>query len=354
MDSLESPSPIPLDELLDHRAARCLRTWVGDIAVMDAAEGYAGRLARVAGELVGSGADALSTSRAIATFNDELIQRFLQLAEASLGAPPCPYAWLVLGSEGRMEQALLTDQDNALAYAEPGPVADRYFARMGKLVVGGLLGAGFPHCPGGYMATNWCRSLAAWQRTFTTWIARPEPQELIEAEVFLDFRRVHGRLDLRGLDAILRGGSAQPRFLAMMARAAVTFAPPLRFTRLRTRGRQVDLKRGGLAAIVLLARLYAIAAGSGSRSTPARLADAAQASTISPAGADGLVEAYRLLADLRLHAQLRTVARGHAPDNLIALGELGKANRERLRRAFNAIRQRQRMAALQYHPDTVS
>jgi CBS domain-containing protein len=113
--------------------------------------------------------------RVFASLNDALIRRLCRLAEVDLGPPPCPYAWLVFGSEGRMEQALLTDQDNALVYARDEAGAPEYFARLAARVVGDLVTAGFPPCPGGCMATNWNKPLAAWEETIRGWIDEPTP-----------------------------------------------------------------------------------------------------------------------------------------------------------------------------------
>src|SRR5215207_6508055 len=109
-----------------------------------------------------------------------LARRLLVLAERDLGPAPCAYAWMALGSEGRMEQVLLTDQDNALVYADDSAEARAYFPRLAARVVDGLVAAGFPPCPGGYMASQWCRSLADWQALFRGWIERPDPQALLE------------------------------------------------------------------------------------------------------------------------------------------------------------------------------
>jgi CBS domain-containing protein len=276
-----------------------LLAWVRSVDRDDAPEEYRRRLADAARRTLESGADALEASRAVASFNDALTQRLLVLAESELGHPPCPYAWLALGSEGRLEQALQRDQDNALVYAEEAATASdgiaghetdgarSYFAALAERVVDGLRRAGLPDCPGGFMATNWHRPLPRWQTTFRTWVERPDSQGVVEAEVFLDFRRIHGRVNLDSLDAIIRSGADRPRFLILMARAAVTFQPPLRFGRIH--GRQIDLKRGGITPVVLLARPYALAGGSLARHTIDRLEAATATGQLSRRGAAQLL-----------------------------------------------------------------
>jgi CBS domain-containing protein len=312
--------------------------------------GYATELAGVIEALAWGGLEAAEIGRIVSHLNDAVVRRLLALAEADLGPPPCAYAWIVFGSEGRMEQALLTDQDNALVYAdERGPEADGYFARLTQRVVDDLAGASFPLCRGGFMATNWRRPLSAWTALFHGWITRPEPRALLEAANFFDFRAVHGGLDLAPLEAVLAGSGREPLFLAHLARAALTWEPPLGLLRtIKETDGGVDLKRGGLIAIVGLARVYALEAGSTVRPTLERLAAAAAAGTLSADGAATLGEAFRFLLRVRLRAQLRKLRAGETPDNRVPLEDLSALERSHLKDTFVAIRQLQEATALRF------
>jgi CBS domain-containing protein len=330
-----------------------LLDWVRAADDAELLERYAGRLADAAGAELDR--DALAAGRAIATVNDALTRRLIAKAESELGPPPCPYAWLALGSQGRREQSLLTDQDHALAYAPDAaaaPQVGEYFAALGDRVTEALRRAGFPYCPGGYMAKNWHRSMLDWQATFHAWIDRPSSQGVVEAEVFLDYRRVHGDLGLRPIDGIVRSAANRPRFLILMARAAVTFRPPLRFGRIH--GRELDLKTGGLAPIVLLARLYVLAGGTAATHTPDRLEAAAHTGHVSAEGAARLTKAYRVLTHLRLQSQLREVAGGRPATNVVRLNELTGQQRSELTEALHAVREHQQATELRFHTETVS
>lgn len=137
-----------------------------------------------------------------------------------------------------------------------------------------------------------------------------------------------------------------------MARAALRFEPPLGlFGRIRAEGGAVDLKRHGTAAIVLLARLYALAARSTARSTQERLAAAATAGTLSGSGAQALAEAFRFLMGLRLREQLRSTAAGREPDNRVALDALSSPERRRLREALRAVADIQEATVLRYRTE---
>jgi CBS domain-containing protein len=311
---------------------------------------YASDVADVAQTLFAGGLGVVQISGAIASVGDALARRLLSLAERELGPPPCPYAWLVLGSEGRMEQVLLTDQDNALAYGEDTGEARAYFGELAARVVDGLIQAGFPACPGGYMATNWCRPLATWEALFRGWVELPEPQALLEAQIFFDYRRVAGELPLEPLEQVLLTAGRRELFLARLAQAALRGRPPLGFRgRIRADDGAVDLKAGGIAATVMLARTYALAAGSNARPTLERLQDAAAAGRLSRSGAEILGESFRFLTRLRLQEQLRTVRAGAQPSNRVPLDALSDLERRRLAEAFEAVRKLQDATALRFH-----
>lgn len=330
-----------------------MHRWIAAISDTDALDRYATEVAETAAALVRGGADALTTCRAVTSLHDALAIRLIEFAQAELGPPPCPYAWIALGSGGRMEQSLYTDQDHALVH-DGGEAAAPYFATLGARVVDGLARAGLRRCPGGYMADRWHLSLPAWRELFREWIQRPDPRALVEAEVFLDFRRVHGGLSLEPLAAAQRLSAGSPRFLVGMARAAVRFPPPWRLVGpVRHHHGEVDIKRAGLAAVVLVARLYALTAGSLARSTPERLAAAATAGVLSRHGATELTEAHRLLSELRLAAQLRQLAAGQQPSNQVLLADLTDDQRGQLRHGLRAIRNMLQVTAMRFRTDTV-
>jgi len=317
---------------------------IDSLGHLDLLRTHQGRVAAAAASLVAESVEPVHIPAVVTSLNDALTGRLLRLAEAALGPPPCRYAWLELGSAGRSEQTLAGDQDSAIVYETESPAADAYFAALARRVTDALTVAGFPPCPGGHMATNLCRSLAQWQAVCRRWADSPDPGSLVEAEVFLDFRPVHGQLSMQPLESLLLTLGTRRTFLAQLARAATSFEPPLgRLGRLRPTEGFLDVKTHGTAPIVLLARLYAVAAGSWARTTPGRLAAAADAGALSRDSAAGLTDAYDLLTRLRLRAQLAAVAAGQPPGNRVAVSELWSSERRHLQDAFKA------MAALQTH-----
>lgn len=315
-------------------------------------KGYAKELSGIAESLFAGGLGASEIGRSVSSLNDQLIRILLQLAEERLGAPPVPYAWIVFGSEGRMEQALLTDQDNALAYAEESPEARRYFAELAEYVVGGLIQAGFPPCPGGYMATHWRKPISEWQKLFQHWVETPTPQELLEAQIFFDFRKVHGELSLEALDRIVATSGEQGIFLAHLARASLQFRPPIGFLRrIKEEDGGVDIKKGGIAPIVSLARVYALEAGSLAKGTVERLRAAVHKNKLSQEGAETLIEAFGFLMRLRLRQQLTSLRQGLPPNNKIQLEGLSTLERRHLKEAFLQIREMQESMSHRFQTD---
>jgi len=320
---------------------------------------YTDEVGATVGALLDAGARVRDIGRVVAVAHDRLLVHLLRDAEEALGPPPRPYAWLVLGSEGRFEQTLRTDQDNALVY-DDGPEDDtveQYFAGLAERVVAGLIACGFPRCPGNIMATNpeWRRSLASWQANFAHWIGVPSEEALLQVAIFFDYRQVHGALDAEAaLRPVVRRASDQRVFLGRLARAALRQPAPLNFFRRLVTERDaerrdvLDLKHRGTAMIVDLARLFALEAGVAATSTLARLRDAAGHGGLSHDSAEELAAAFELISLLRLRWQYALVRRGEAPNNQVEVARLTALERRELKEALRAVASVQRGAEFEY------
>ncbi|MFL5411243.1 MAG: DUF294 nucleotidyltransferase-like domain-containing protein [Myxococcales bacterium] len=307
--------------------------------------GYAGRIAKLAARLSGGGLDAPAIAALVARLNDALLRRVLAWAHAELGPAPCDYAWLVLGSEGRREQLLLTDQDNALVFASDGAEPRRYFTAFAERVAKDLLAAGFPECPGGYMATRWQGTTDEWEQRLRGWLAEPRPRALLDASVFLDFRRAGGTLPLEGLEELAARTGRERIFLAALAKLALSLAPPGALAmRLR---HEIDLKLHCVGPMVALARCHALEVGSRARGTLERLAAAAEAGLLSAEDHANLDEAYRFFLRLHLREQLR--GRGRQ----IPLSDLSIPDRRALKDSLAALREWQTTSAYHYRTEYV-
>ena len=308
----------------------------------DILPGFTDRLRRVVAELAGSGVDALRIGPIVSTLADRLARRLFEEACAAHGLGIDGMAWMVHGSEGRQEQILPTDQDNAIAWeltgggADPGGAYAKRVEEAARQVVDGLLAAGYPACPGGYMATNWHDPLSGWIRRFERWIAEPREEDGIDIHTFLDLRAVAGGLDLAPIDELRRAAGQDRHFLRALAREVRGWALPFGlFGTLREGEEGFDLKRGSLL-IVAIARLSALEAGSLARGTIDRLQ---AAEPVLGADAATLAEGFRYLAALRLELALDPARRADSSSgHRIHLAALNALERRFLKEIFTLLR----------------
>ena len=142
------------------------------------------------------------TMKLIAELNDACIKRVIELSLRKEGKAPVAFAWLAMGSQGRGEQLLHTDQDNALVF-EDVPKGDSeevrlYFQGLAKRVNKGLKTIGYEYCPADMMASNpnWCKPLSEWKKTITGWIHNPGKEEVLLSSIFFDFNFTYGTRSL--------------------------------------------------------------------------------------------------------------------------------------------------------------
>ena len=302
----------------------------------------------MASALLAGGLDATVIAGFVARLNDALLERIVRMAEVDLGEPPCRWAWLALGSEGRMEQTLLADQDNALVWEGEGEAARSWFVAFAERVNADLEAAGFPRCTGGYMARAWNGTLDEWVRRFEEWVDAPSPDAVLHGAIFFDYRRVAGTLDLAPLEAILAAAVKKPVFVRFLARAALEFKPPpLLLITLRGRS-TVDLKLHGIAPVVLLARCYGLEQGGVDRNTLARLEAAAKAGTLPEDVYGSVADSYRFLVGLRLRLQLNQLSAGKAPASSVPLADLTAVERSHVKDALRAVKTFQEAGALHF------
>jgi CBS domain-containing protein len=319
--------------------------------------------------LVAQGVAAGALTRMISSLNDLLVMRVLELTAGAHDLSGLALCWLGLGSEGRSEQTIATDQDNGLIFASddetvaPDAVRARLlpFARAANQA---LDRCGYPLCKGGVMAMNprWCASLAEWKAAFATWIDRGDPQSLLAAGIFFDFRAVWGepRLahELRA-DIAVRA-RANARFLKQMSDNALRNRPPLNWrgelasASSDAQGERIDLKLNGSVPFVDAARILALAAGSTATNTVERLAEAGAKHGIPAGEIDAWRDAFEFIQLLRLREQHRRSAR-RAPDevedgnpNSVPLATLSELDRRILKEAMRQIRKLQQRLELDY------
>lgn len=291
----------------------------------------------------------------LADHYDAVTRNALVEATDLLGPAPVPYAWLALGSHARREPSLASDQDNALVLASDDPEATAYGAKLAAHVVDALDTSGLRRCDGDYMATTWSYSLEEWQHILRRRFIDPKPEDILDADVFLDLRPLAGDLDVSVLQEIMVGAAGSPRLLQGLASSAVTFASGLGpLGRLRLTGGKIDLKKGGLAPLTMIARTYSLASGSTAVGTRERLEAAEQAQQLSPRATGRLGFAHALLTRLRVKHQLAAAKAGDPITDLIPPNRIRWVDERLLRQAFEAIREVQQATAMRFRTDMTS
>ena len=314
----------------------------------------------LAHSLLAQGMDAENLTAIISSLNDRLTERIITLEGA--GDPALAglrWCWLALGSEGRMEQTLATDQDNALIFAEADDAQREALLAFALRVNHRLDACGFPLCRGGIMASNpkWCLSAAGWQQQFSLWIDHGSPEALLNASIFFDFRPLAGEaalaLDLRAW--LVRAAQKNPRFLHQMAGNALRNRPPLGVVRDFVLSEDdahphtLDLKLNGATPFVDAARIFALAAGSPQTNTAMRLRAAAPALNLPDNELGDWNRAFHFLQLLRLRHQHGQQRAGQTPDNHLDPDTLNPLDRRILKEALRQARKVQARLAMDYH-----
>lgn len=321
---------------------------------------------KMAHNMMAQGVAPEQLTQFISAFNDLLTVRVVELeckASGLVGTPLCEgMCWMALGSEGRFEQTLNTDQDNAIIFmVPPGMTADQVREKLlplARRINETLALCGFPLCKGEIMASNpkWCLSLEEWKRTFASWIGGGSPEQLLNASIFFDFRALYGAQhladDLRSWLAHV--ASDNSRFLHMMAENALQNSPPLGLMRDFVLGKEnkLDLKLNGITPFVDAARIFSLASGVMHTNTIQRLRLSAAKMNMHASEIDAWIDALLFIQVLRLrhHDEVSVQGAGDdALDNLIDPENLNELDRRILKEAFRQARKLQARLALEYH-----
>jgi CBS domain-containing protein len=320
-----------------------------DIAEIKAA--YA-RLPQLIERLIAGGAKADHLNGIITAFTDAAMKRIMEMALKETGPPPVAFAFLLFGSEGRREQTLKTDQDNAIVF-EDVPVEKEegvraYFLSLGTRVCDWLNEIGQSYCEHDIMAKNpkWCQPLRLWKDYYRKWIESDSPERILNANIFFDFRIGFGRESfVQALHAELFEQLAEySGFLRHLARSTLHYRPPLSIFGnfiLEERGNRkggLDIK-AAMRLVVDFARIYAMQERLRETNTIKRLEALHRQNRLEKKDRDDLVHAYEYLMHLRLKHQTGRIAEGSgAPDNYIKPARMTQIEQQALKEAFKCVR----------------
>ncbi|WP_133407825.1 DUF294 nucleotidyltransferase-like domain-containing protein [Parashewanella tropica] len=310
--------------------------------------------------LVNEDANSHMIGSAMSVIGRSFKQRLIELAEETLGSPPIPYCFLALGSMGRDEQLIVTDQDNAIILDNSynASIHESYFEKLAQFVCDGLAKCGYSYCTGGIMATSsmWRMTQNEWEQCFEDWIDNPNPKALLNASIFFDLDGVYGRLKwAEQLNAfIVRKSRKSPKFLACLARNSLNRTPPLGFFKgfvMEKDGRHnnsINLKRRGTAPLVDLIRVHALAVGSRAQNSLERLDDIIEANILPSGRGQDLKNALEFISMVRIRHQAIDIENRIIPDNNIEPENLSDFERRTLKDAFQVLSNAQNFIKFRY------
>ena len=309
----------------------------------------------ITGSYLDAGVSAIFLGQICAELYDELVQRLLEMTTAELARdgvklPAIPWAWLSVGSDGRREQTLRTDMDNALVFAaadtaEANETHRKTFLQLADRVVAKMVECGFSRCQGGVMASNpkWCRTDREWQEEVDIISSSTEPDDLFRGIVLYDLRFVAGDPTLTPplrqaiMDSVRTNSWLQRR----LAELVVETPPPLNFwgkfvvEKRGDRTGEFDLKGRAIAPLRDAARLLALKHGQLRRySTGGRWEDLHRHVPAVEAMAKVAREAYDVLLSLRL----TTAISRHDSGRFVDPSKMSKLEKARLAHAFDVVR----------------
>lgn len=327
-----------------------VRAAIGTAADVNAATAAAARIRTLPGKLLAEDIDPEAITGLITALNDLVTVRLVELTGAGAALAAAGACWIALGSAGRSEQTLATDQDNALIFADcADPDAQRAVLAPAAGAVNRALDAcGITLCRGEVMAGNprWCLSATEWRERFGRWLDEPAPRALLNAAIFFDLRAVHGEPALAAAlrDWLAARAPDAGRFLLLLAQNALGNPPPLGLVRdfvVSSGGEHpgtLDLKVNGVQPFVEAARVLALASGVTATNTPERLAQVARIRGIPAREAEAWCGAFGAIQRLRLRLNEKQHARGMPFHNHLDPAILDDLERRSLKAALRQAR----------------
>ena len=307
--------------------------------------------------LLGQGVQARQLTALISHLNDVLTEQLIAMVASRYPINHSRFAWIALGSEGRSEQTIATDQDNALVYADGEDEAQRLiYLQFAREVNEALDACGYPLCKGNIMASNpeLCLSQQEWLNRFDRWIEQGNPEDLLKASIFFDLRALAGNADLLiPLKELVRvKAAAIPRFIKLLAENALNSQVPLNWfgaiepTEINGQ-KTIDLKLQGTALMVDAARIYSLAHGIEAINTRERLAAVGRALNVPEAESAAWITAFEFLQTQRLAVQIGEVTINGNP-NVIDIDQLNSVDRSILKESLLKVRALQQHLQLDY------
>jgi len=300
--------------------------------------------------IVDSGAKTKNISHIITSVFDATVQKLIEFAIKDFGESPVEFSFVALGSAGRKEQTLISDQDNAIIFenidAKEYDNVKNYFDKIAKSICYGLNECGYAYCIGEAMASNpkWTQSLDTWVNYFHDWIAASSQQDLIDVSIYFDFRHVYGKSELVDnlrikLSDLTNG---QAGFFQHLTKNCLLHKPPVGILGkllLESKGDHAETFDVKFATMPIsdFARIYALKNNLTDTNTLERLKSLFNKGIVTKNSYYEIVQAYNFLMQLRFKHQATQITNNKPFDNFINPNELTQIELKTLKNTFTQI-----------------
>ncbi len=286
----------------------------------------------------------------ISTVTDAITRRLIEFAIDEMGEPPASFAFMALGSEGRREQTLVTDQDNAIIFEdvpnEKMAEVNRYFLYFGKKINLWLDRIGYQYCKGEVMAGNpqWCQPLLRWEKYFSDWVNLRSKEGIMGVAIFFDFRIVYG-LEQYGEDLrkhIHREVTGKDQFFSLLAKETAAYKIPTNLFRNNPPEVQMPESfniKNAISPMVDFIRVYSIQNGVNESDSLLRLEKLFRLNVISELDYHEIENMFCRMMKVKFRSQVRQILANQAPDNIVSQEELTALEQSMVRKTFSEIKQ---------------
>lgn len=264
--------------------------------------------------------------------------------------------FIVMGSEGRNEQIIKTDQDNALVIQDGIDVS--LYEPYAKKITKALIDFGYPRCEGNIMVSNpfWCKTVDEYKKETARWIEAPDMQNYMDLAIFFDSFAVAGEKDLliNLKNDLFEKLHDKDVFMAYFARSTLTFDTPRTVASFMTKKHLIDIKKTGVFPIVQGVRSLALREKIRETTTVKRIKLLEHKKVLEPNLANELIEAFDVLNTLRLKSQLAQIQDKFEINNLIDTHTLGKIERDLLKDSFRIVINFKKFISFSFKIDKIS
>ena len=285
-------------------------------------------------------------ARLINQLNKKLLDKLYKiLAPAELYEKSC---LVVMGSEGRGEQILKTDQDNAIILADDCPIGEKELQEFTSKFTETLVDFGFPRCEGNIMVSNpyWCRKVSDFKDLIFKWINEPSPDNFMNLAIFYDAICVSGNIDLltKLKKYLFTISDNSLLFNAHFAKIITSFDVPLGFfdgfvfnNKDNQHKNEINIKKGGIFIIVQGVRSLSLEHKIFNTNTTKRIKSLSEKGVIEKELATELIMAFNFLTNINLKSNLEKLDRNEKVDNYINPNNLNRMEKDLLKESFKIV-----------------